>query len=710
MNRPLKLLLCSAVAAALSAPALADPVPNTLRFSVGINRAGQPFTGSVDIELQFFTAETGGTPTIAPLVIEDVPVQGGVGFFSADFGAQNPLNDEDTWIGGGIRLGNSTAPFSSFTRRGRFLPGGFALHAQKVAGGAVGLVQIRSDEVQRRVETGCSASAAIRQINQDGSVVCETVGGGSGGGGGIAGVTAGTGLAGGGSAGVVELRVADGGIGAAQLAGNAVDASKIAAGAVGSAQVLDASLKAVDVDSAEIQRRVGGSCAAGTAIRSVGADGTVGCETVSGGASQAWQLDGNAASAGQFIGTTNALPFEMRVNDERGLRLESLNDPDGGSYGGGLQTVAVTAGSSANQAIAPGSLVAGGGAPDFANTASGKYASVLGGLSNAATGDFAIAMGQSSFAGADSSLAAGTRASVRAPGIDSGPGGDTGTFIWADSQNSLFQSSGTNQFLVRAAGGVGINTNTPMAALHVNSVGVPLGLIPPPLTTALFSSSGVPMNMVLASTLGQPMVLHFLSNQSGRIEFNSGNTPGGFEFSVADSSARPLRLLSDGDVSIGRTDDSGAVTVRGNTQVRGDLIVTGTLSATNCCSMPSDLSLKQDIEPIASPLERLLDLHGYRFEYSDEAVAAYDLPDAPQLGFIAQELGEAFPEWRVEDRRGFQSVLLRGFDALLVEALRELAASKSADSEQVDRRLQQLEAENRALRERLERIERRLFE
>lgn len=708
MNRPLRLLLCSAIAAALPLPALADPVPNALRFSVGINRAGQPFTGTVDIELQFFTAETGGTPTIAPLIIEDVPVQGGVGFFTADFGAQNPLNDEDTWIGGGIRLGDSTGAFSGFTRRGRFLPGGFALHAQKVAGGAVGLVQIRSDEVQRRVGVGCSTSAAIRQINQDGSVVCETVGGGGGGGGGIAGVTAGTGLTGGGSAGVVELGVADGGIGPTQLAGNAVTSDKIAGNAVGSAQVVDGSLKAADIDSAEIQRRVGASCAPGTAVRSIGADGTVGCEAVAGGASQAWQLDGNAASAGQFIGTTNALPFEMRVNDERGLRLESLNDPDGGSYGGGLQTVAVTAGSSANQAIAPGALVAGGGAPDFANSASGKYASVLGGLSNAATGDFSVALGQSSFAGADSSLAAGHRASVRAPGIDAGPDGDVGTFVWADSQNNLFQSTGSNQFLVRAAGGMGINTNAPMAALHVNSVAVPLGLSPPAFTTALFSASGVPMNMVLASTLGQPMVLHFLSNQSGRIEFNDGNNPGGFDFIVDDEAALPLRLFDDGDVSMGRLDDSGAVTVRGNTQVRGDLTVTGTISATNCCSMPSDLRLKQAIEPIASPLTRLLGLHGYRFEYSDDAVAAYDLPDAPQLGFIAQELGEAFPEWRVEDRRGFQSVLLRGFDALLVEAVRELAEAEAEDTAQVRSRLQQLEAENRALRERLLRIESRL--
>ena len=33
--------------------------------------------------------------------------------------------------------------------------------------------------------------------------------------------------------------------------------------------------------------------------------------------------------------------------------------------------------------------------------------------------------------------------------------GDTGTFIWADAQNEDFVSSGPNQCLVRASGGVG---------------------------------------------------------------------------------------------------------------------------------------------------------------------------------------------------------------------------------------------------------------
>ena len=43
----------------------------------------------------------------------------------------------------------------------------------------------------------------------------------------------------------------------------------------------------------------------------------------------------------------------------------------------------------------------------------------------------------------------------------------TGAFVWADSTDANFSSTAGDQFLVRASGGVGINTNNPQADLHV---------------------------------------------------------------------------------------------------------------------------------------------------------------------------------------------------------------------------------------------------
>jgi len=45
---------------------------------------------------------------------------------------------------------------------------------------------------------------------------------------------------------------------------------------------------------------------------------------------------------------------------------------------------------------------------------------------------------------------------------------------------------------------------------------------------------------------------------------------------------------------------------------------------------------------------------------------------------IAQEVEEVFPDWVEENRRGHKTVTYRGFEALTVEALRDLRAEKDS--------------------------------
>ena len=103
-----------------------------------------------------------------------------------------------------------------------------------------------------------------------------------------------------------------------------------------------------------------------------------------------------------------------------------------------------------------GSATVGGG---YANYATGIYSTAAGGLGNTASGAYSFAAGgNSNAAGGAYSFAAGRRARVN----------HNGTFAWADSSvDADFNSSAANQFLIRAAGGVGIGTNSPAEQLHV---------------------------------------------------------------------------------------------------------------------------------------------------------------------------------------------------------------------------------------------------
>jgi hypothetical protein len=95
--------------------------------------------------------------------------------------------------------------------------------------------------------------------------------------------------------------------------------------------------------------------------------------------------------------------------------------------------------------------VVGGGSRNFAN---GDYSFVGGGARNGTGGSYsAVLGGHYSRAYSDFSFAAGRRAIVREL--------DHGTFVWADHTDADFESTGEDQFLIRAGGGVGIGTNQP---------------------------------------------------------------------------------------------------------------------------------------------------------------------------------------------------------------------------------------------------------
>jgi hypothetical protein len=95
----------------------------------------------------------------------------------------------------------------------------------------------------------------------------------------------------------------------------------------------------------------------------------------------------------------------------------------------------------------------------FANSAAGEYSTVGGGGLNVAIGYAAtIPGGYFNDAVGDYSFAAGRKAKAN----------HQGAFVWGDSTDTNFASTGPDQFLIRASGGVGIGTTSPSYDLDVN--------------------------------------------------------------------------------------------------------------------------------------------------------------------------------------------------------------------------------------------------
>jgi hypothetical protein len=113
------------------------------------------------------------------------------------------------------------------------------------------------------------------------------------------------------------------------------------------------------------------------------------------------------------------------------------------------------------------------------------YATIPGGVSNTAAGPY--------------SFAAGRRAKAM----------HRGAFVWADSQDPNFISSSSNQFLIRASGGVGIGVTNPAAALHVAGT----------VKAAAFEGSGAPLTFT--TTNNQPLEFSANGMRVLRLEYAS---------------------------------------------------------------------------------------------------------------------------------------------------------------------------------------------
>ncbi len=141
-----------------------------------------------------------------------------------------------------------------------------------------------------------------------------------------------------------------------------------------------------------------------------------------------------------------------------------------------------------------------------------------------------------------------------------------------------------------------------------------------------------------------------------------------------------MTVKSTGNVGIGTTAPAFLLHVNGSAGKPGG----------GSWSNASDINLKKNIHDLDGALDSILRLRGVTFEYKDPE-AINELPGT-RIGVIAQEVEKVFPDWVDQTEASYKTVTFRGFEAVAVEAIRELRAEKDAEIADLRNRVADLEA------------------
>ncbi len=330
----------------------------------------------------------------------------------------------------------------------------------------------------------------------------------------------------------------------------------------------------------------------------------------------------------------------------------------GGNLNAASGFAATIGGGNNNHATGDYATVSGG----TTHSASGIAATVGGGSDNNASGYLAtIPGGRFNSATMSTTLAAGYRAKAN----------HAGTFVWADSTEADFVSTANDQFLIRANGRVGINTNNPTADLTISS-------------SKSISSSFTGIDIYNSSS---PAGL-----TGWRMQVVGSDTPsrvGNFELYYTSPF---LVVQPGGNVGVGTT------TINDKLQVNGDIRV-GT-SGTNGCvkgfggaaltgSCSSDVRLKTNITPFPNMLDKVTALQPVYYNWRADQYPDYHFDGSTRsYGVIAQDVEKVLPELVGTDDRGFKTVNYSEIPVLLLQALKDLRVEKdtqiAAQQRQID--------------------------
>ena len=208
------------------------------------------------------------------------------------------------------------------------------------------------------------------------------------------------------------------------------------------------------------------------------------------------------------------------------------------------------------------------------------------------------------------------------------------------------------------------------SAVTLSSSGVQVAGI---VTATSFSGSGTNLTGIVTSIIAGTNVT--VSGSTGQVTINSTSS-GGSALSISTSTSSTPQFItfvssasttsigitasnltfipSSGSLGIGTTNPTSRLHVSGNA------IVTGIVTATDFNST-SDINLKDNIQTIVNPLDKIIKLNGVTFNWKEN--------QKPSIGVIAQELEKVLPE--LVTQGNIKTVNYNGIIGVLIEAVKE---------------------------------------
>jgi hypothetical protein len=222
---------------------------------------------------------------------------------------------------------------------------------------------------------------------------------------------------------------------------------------------------------------------------------------------------------------------------------------------------------------------------------------------------------------------------------------------------SVWTSGGFDSFNVTQDGNVGIGTIAPQAKLQVTG-----GAIMPAVGNSATAGIQFPPDPG-GGGFDAAFIRYFVvAGETTKLligcQNDADDSIGFFQF------GQERLTIHSGNVGIGTTTPSALLDVAGHMNVQSAFSLLGWTSGF------SDERLKKDIVPLSGALDKLCQLRGVQFSWREPEKMGN--LTSPQIGLVAQEVEKVFPDWVMVGPHGYKALTFRGFEALTIEALREL--------------------------------------